>query len=78
MKDYEEYLEILTTGLLKKKKSILHVFREWDRIIFPHSDSTMAGENKDSSSGLKTAMQMLEDDESEDGLEMEDQRTEDL
>jgi len=36
-KDFDEYLEILLTGLHKKKRSILNVFREWDRVIFPTS-----------------------------------------
>lgn len=56
------------TGLRKKKKSILNVFREWDRVIFPNSDSSLVGQNKDTSSGLKTAMDMLEADEVEDDV----------
>jgi hypothetical protein len=53
------------TGLRKKKKSILNVFREWDRVIFPHSDSSLVGQNQNISSGLKTAMDMQDDDEVE-------------
>jgi hypothetical protein len=65
-KDFEEYLEILMTGLRKKKKSILNVFREWDRVIFPTSDSSLVKpQDQDMSRGLKTAMTMLEDDEVE-------------
>lgn len=63
--DFEEYLEVLMTGLRKKKKSILNVFREWDQVIFPHSDSSLVGQNQDTSNGLKTAMDMLDADEVE-------------
>jgi len=66
-KDFEEYLEVLMTGLRKKKRSILNVFKEWDRVIFPNSDSSLVRQDRDaSSSGLKTAMTMLEDDEVDD------------
>ena len=51
------------TGLRRKKKSILNVFKEWDRIIFPNSDSSLVRTDRDaSSSGLKTAMRMLDAD----------------
>jgi len=54
------------TGLGKKKKSILNVFRQWDHLIFPNSDSSLARHDQDTStSGLKTAMMMLEEDEVE-------------
>ena len=66
-KDFEEYLEVLMTGLRKKKRSILNVFKEWDQVIFPNSDSSLVRQDRDaSSSGLKTAMTMLEDDEVDD------------
>jgi hypothetical protein len=63
--DFDEYLEILLTGLRKKKKSILNVFREWDRVVFPNSDSSMVGKDQETSRGLKAAMEMLEADEVE-------------
>jgi hypothetical protein len=54
----------LTTGLRKKKKSILNVFREWDRVVFPDSDESLVRQNQsNTSSGLKTAMMMLDADE---------------
>ncbi len=64
-KDFDEYLEILLTGLRKKKRSILNVFREWDHVIFPNSDSGMVVHNQDTGSSLKRAMTMLNDDEDE-------------
>jgi hypothetical protein len=67
--DFDEYLEILMTGLRKKKKSILNVFREWDRVIFPNSDSSLVGSRQNqANSGLKTAMDMLEADEVEEDV----------
>jgi len=65
-RDFEEYLEILVRGLQKKKRSILNVFREWDRVVFPNSDSSLVDRDQETSSGLKTAMEMLEADETED------------
>lgn len=74
-KDFEEYLEILMKGLQKKKKSVLNVFREWDRVIFPNSDSSLVGgvgQDQHASSGLKTALDMLEADEVEEEAEIQD------
>ena len=74
-KDFEEYLEILMKGLRKKKKSVLNVFREWDRVIFPNSDSSLVrsiGQDQNTSSGLKTALDMLEADEVEEEDELQD------
>jgi hypothetical protein len=69
-KDFEQYLEILLIGLRKKKKSILNVFREWDRIIFPNSDSGMVSHDQDTRDGnRKRAITMLEDDEDENEAE---------
>lgn len=65
-RDFEEYLEVLMTGLQKKKKSVLNIFRQWDQVIFPNSDSSLVGHaDKDTSRGLKTALMMLEADEVE-------------
>jgi hypothetical protein len=72
-KDFGEYLEILMKGLRKKKKSILNVFREWDRVIFPNSDSSLVsgvGQDQNTSNGLKTALEMLEADEGEEEDEL--------
>ena len=62
-------------GLRKKKKSVLNVFREWDQVIFPNSDSSLvggAGQDQNTSSGLKTALDMLEADEVEEEDELRD------
>ncbi|KAJ7159617.1 hypothetical protein C8R46DRAFT_1224197 [Mycena filopes] len=37
---FDEYLEILTTGLRMKTPSILHVFSEWDSIVFPNAKAS--------------------------------------
>ncbi|KAK6966666.1 hypothetical protein R3P38DRAFT_3514874 [Favolaschia claudopus] len=65
--DYEgrfnEYLEILTTGLHKKSPSILHVFAEWDFILFPDAEDSFAepGRNhgRKKSDGFSRAMEAL-------------------
>lgn len=62
-KDFEAYLETLVTGLRKKKKSILEVFRQWDRVIFPNSDSSLVCQDQDATnSGLQTMMTGLDED----------------
>jgi hypothetical protein len=74
MGDYEEYLELLLTGLRERKKSIIGVFKEWDHIIFPNTDSSIVrGPVAGSSTGLKRAMEMLDkDSEDENGCEAGD------
>lgn len=62
-KDFEAYLETLMTGLRKKKRSILEVFRQWDRVVFPNSDSSLVRQDQDAtSSGLQTMMTGLDND----------------
>jgi len=48
----------------RRLKSILNIFRQLDQVIFPNSDSSLVGcADKDTSRGLKTALEMLEADE---------------
>ena len=74
-KDFEEYLKILMKGIWKKKKSVLNIFREWDWVIFPNSDSSLVsgvGQDQNAISGLKTALDMLEADEVEEEDKLQD------
>jgi hypothetical protein len=66
-KDYDEYLTVLETGLRRKKKTIVTIFREWDAKIFPETDSSLAGAkpSKDDSANLKVLMDSVEDDTDE-------------
>lgn len=48
LKDYEEYLEILETGLRRKKKTVLDIIRQWVDAIFPHTDSSLVGRKEPS------------------------------
>ncbi len=67
--DFEEYLELLLKGIQRRKRSVLNVFKEWDRVLFPNSDSSAIGEPGSGhkiSSGMKTALDMLDGDEDED------------
>lgn len=53
-------------GVQKRKKSVLNVFREWDRVLFPNSDSGLvsaAGHDRDANSNLRVALSMLDADE---------------
>jgi hypothetical protein len=65
--DYEEYLNLLATGLRRKKKSIVNIIREWDSQIFPNTDSSLVVAKAKSSedNGAKRAMDSLDDDSEE-------------
>lgn len=71
-KDHEEYLTLLETGLRRRKKTILNIFREWDGRIFPGTDSSLAGTepSKESNADLKLLMQSIEDDADEDDISL--------
>ncbi|KAJ6587658.1 hypothetical protein DFH09DRAFT_1427905, partial [Mycena vulgaris] len=47
---YDQYLEMLTTGLRDGSRSITNVFSEWDRVVFPNSQSAHVRQR---GSGLK-------------------------
>jgi hypothetical protein len=63
---FDEYLEILTTGLRKKSPSILRVFSEWDRVVFPNAEASHVDPGKNcrgkKSDGFNRAMEALEEE----------------
>ena len=65
--DYEEYLTMLETGLRRRKKTIVNIFKEWDAKIFPETDSSLAGAkpSKDDHSDLKVLMESIDDDDTD-------------
>ena len=65
--DYEEYLNLLMTGLRRKKKSVINIIREWDLRIFPNTDSSLVVVKAKSSedNGVKRAMDSLDADSDE-------------
>ena len=65
--DYEEYLTMLETGLRRRKKTIINIFKEWDAMIFPETDSSLAGAkpSKDDRGDLKVLMESIEDDDTD-------------
>jgi hypothetical protein len=72
--DFEEYLTIIETGLKQKKKSIINVIKQWDDKIFPETASSLVkGKKSSESSGLKKAMELLENDPEDEEDELEDQ-----
>lgn len=64
--DYKEYVCLLQIGLLKKKKTTINIFKEWDRLVFPNTGTSLVGGSQlQESAGMKKAMALLEADESE-------------
>ncbi|KAJ7719460.1 hypothetical protein B0H14DRAFT_3521296 [Mycena olivaceomarginata] len=60
---FDEYLDILTTGLRKKSPSILHVFAGWDRIVFPDAEASCVDppnkQRRGKSDGYRRAMEAM-------------------
>lgn len=63
---FDEYLDILRTGLRKKSLSILHVFSEWDRVVFPNADASHTDPTKKKrrgkTDGYHRAMEAMEEE----------------
>ncbi|KAJ7724748.1 hypothetical protein DFH07DRAFT_783221 [Mycena maculata] len=67
--DFKFYLQILTEGLLKKKPSILNIFRVWDNKFYPNSDESLAGgvdSNDEAEQGRQAALEEMNAEESAD------------
>ncbi|KAJ7733084.1 hypothetical protein B0H14DRAFT_3517453 [Mycena olivaceomarginata] len=71
---FEEYLDILLTGLRKKTPSILNVFSEWDRIIFPDVKASHVDPERKTgkSDGYKRSMEAMRAEEPSDEEEQQD------
>ncbi len=66
LSNYEEYVSLLNTGLRRKKKATLNIFKEWDRLVFPNTGTSLVGGSQlQESAGMKKAMALLDADESE-------------
>jgi hypothetical protein len=51
----------LEKGLLKRKKTIINIFKEWDRQIFPNTGTSLVGGSQSQeSAGMKKAMALLD------------------
>ncbi|KAJ7143961.1 hypothetical protein C8R44DRAFT_601429 [Mycena epipterygia] len=64
--DYEMYLKYLTTGLDKRKASVLKIFRVWDDIFFP-GRSAASGTNGSDGGSAVDVMDALNADVEEEG-----------
>lgn len=68
--DYEEYVHLLEMGLYRRKKTIINLFKEWDRLVFPNTGSSLVGGSQSQeSAGMKKAMALLDADDDESGVE---------
>ncbi|KAJ7657160.1 hypothetical protein DFH06DRAFT_1409273 [Mycena polygramma] len=66
--DLEDYIEYLQTGLDQRKASVLRIFREWDEIFFPDSETSLAGDgasDEDHEKEKQCVMDLLREDEEE-------------
>ncbi|KAJ7711786.1 hypothetical protein B0H14DRAFT_3524321 [Mycena olivaceomarginata] len=64
----EKYIKYLQNGLDKRKASILRIFREWDEIFFPDTDSSLGANGNgggDAEKQMQDAMDLLNADEEE-------------
>ncbi|KAJ7274787.1 hypothetical protein C8J57DRAFT_1592121, partial [Mycena rebaudengoi] len=67
-KDFEYYLQLLTEGLLKKKPSILNIFRVWDNKFYPNSDEGLANgvdSDDDAEEARRAALEEMNAEEAE-------------
>ncbi|KAJ6555671.1 hypothetical protein DFH09DRAFT_1318072 [Mycena vulgaris] len=66
--DLEKYIQYLQSGLDKRKASVLHLFRKWDELFFPESETSLAGKNADddrAEHAMKDVMDLLDADAEE-------------
>ncbi|KAJ7622627.1 hypothetical protein DFH06DRAFT_1340806 [Mycena polygramma] len=66
--DLENYVEYLQTGLDQRKASVLRIFREWDELFFPDSETGLAGDGARDAHHEKekqNTTDLLRDDEEE-------------
>jgi hypothetical protein len=66
--DLEKSIKYLQNGLDKRKASVLRIFREWDDIFFPDTDSSLAANGNggdEAEKQLQDALDLLDADEEE-------------
>ncbi|KAJ7651756.1 hypothetical protein B0H17DRAFT_1215216 [Mycena rosella] len=66
--DLEKCIQYLQNGLDRHKASVLKLFREWDELFFPNSETSLACNNDDKDhedQTMKDVMNMLDADEEE-------------
>ncbi|KAJ7680006.1 hypothetical protein B0H17DRAFT_943567 [Mycena rosella] len=66
--DLEKCIQYLQNGLDRHKASVLKLFREWDKLFFPNSETSLACNNDDKDhedQTMKDVMDMLDADEEE-------------
>ncbi|EGO25546.1 hypothetical protein SERLADRAFT_335289, partial [Serpula lacrymans var. lacrymans S7.9] len=65
--DFDNYLQFLLSGLKKQKRSVLHIFRQWDMALFPNTEHGLAGQltNTGRDQLMQSVMAALDEDEDE-------------
>lgn len=65
--DLEKYINYLQSGLDKRKASVLTIFRMWDEIFFPASDTGLGGKasDNDGERRMQDVMELLNADDDE-------------
>ena len=69
---FEAYLAYLEVGLAESKASVLHIFRVWDKTLFPHSGrskSSATGTTENSTRDALAALVADETDETSEAVE---------
>ncbi|KAJ7276676.1 hypothetical protein C8J57DRAFT_1504508 [Mycena rebaudengoi] len=72
--DFEYYLQLLTEGLLKRKPSILNIFRIWDNKFYPNSDEGLANgvdSDDEAEESRRAALEEMNEEEAEEEGEAE-------
>ena len=64
--EFECYLQYLLQGLQQHKASVLNIFRTWDSIFFPNTDTSLSrncGQGSNSEESTRNALNALNADE---------------
>jgi hypothetical protein len=60
MTEFECYLQYLLQGLQQRKVSVLNIFRIWDGIFFPNTDTSLSGNRSQGSNSEKSTRNALD------------------
>jgi hypothetical protein len=58
--EFESYLKYLLQGLQQHKASVLNIFRVWDDMFFPNTDTSLAGNHAPGSNNEQSTRDALD------------------